>query len=272
MTKEYDIESLRSLNDSYDFEHVLDEREVQKVNMLVEKIETSRSQTKPKPGDLLTYTSIHGDYSPKAFIESYDDRGLSICMNPCPPFTVPADDGVRCDMNGGSFTQIPSDKLKYVGKTTGLFKTWGHHGACLNGAVYFYAEVSQWEYAEPNTLYGEFTTKEWRKLYLYKSEDKNCLYKGEGMVFQNEETFQKFLKAYNGTVFKGNWENQIVVWCYKDAIKKIPPQQWEELNIPTQTRRIAGFPTPVKICKDTEKHLIITLISLPIEENSNSIQ
>jgi hypothetical protein len=68
-TKRYSIKALLQLNESYDCDHSLTEWDVAKVNNLVERIESSRSATKPEAGDRLLYTSKHGDYSPVAFIE-----------------------------------------------------------------------------------------------------------------------------------------------------------------------------------------------------------
>lgn len=61
---------------------------------------------------------------------------------------------------------VPPKALKYVCKEEKLFKDWGSCGARGNGTVSFKAEVSIWEYIEPDPLYDDYTTKDWRK-YTY---------------------------------------------------------------------------------------------------------
>ena len=52
-----------------------------------------------------------------------------------------------------------------------------------------------------------------RKLILdFAAKGKNGnLYQGFDIAFRDEAEFRQFLKDYEGTVFKGNWDNQIVL-------------------------------------------------------------
>jgi len=146
--KKYDVRTLRPLNESYDYYHRLTEKDVAKVNNLVERIESSRSDIKPKVGDRLLYTSKRGQYSPIAFIEKNNAGELFVCIRPMIPFVVKEGHQIYYDVSGGPFTGMHESKLKYKGTVNNNFKTWGHSGACANGAVHFQAKVSMWEYTE----------------------------------------------------------------------------------------------------------------------------
>ena len=141
--------------------------------------------------------------------------------------------------------------------TEGVFKDWGHCGACANGSVSFLAKVPLWFYAEPNPRYGDFTTETYRKFYLHKREESENgnLYQGFDIAFRDEAEFRQFLKDYEGTVFKGNWDNQIVLWCFRREYVFLPSAEWETFNAPIETRRLNFHPEQVKIVKDMEKHI-----------------
>jgi hypothetical protein len=219
---EYTIESLVRINESYNHEHGVSESDVKKTNDWVKHIEASRSSVIPKAGDRIIYTSQHGDYSSEAVIEKVDKNGLHVCIYPMIPFVskTEAEDGIHLCVSGGPFTHIPVNSPKYIGKIKAGFKDWGHYGACGNGAVCFNAEVSRWEYGEQEPLYGNFTTRDWCRIYLYKLSDtqrlkSGYLYSGDGIAFRTEAEYQTFLKTTGATVFSGNWENQLVLWLSK---------------------------------------------------------
>lgn len=259
-TKRYIRETLLPLNESYHDAHTLTKDDVDKVNELVERIESTRSSHKPKAGDRLLYTSGHGDYSPVALIEKNRDGELFICVRPMIPFTCPAEDGISCNVSGGPFTGTHESKLKYAGTVSNHFYVWGHNGMRANGAVHFQAEVSMWEYAEPEPLFGDFTTRTWRKITLNKTKDPAAeyLYTGEGFAFKDEHEYQDFLHTFHGTVFPGYWDNQLVIWCYRDELQGLPLRQWEAVDAPITIRKIGALPTNVKIQKDHENHQVIT--------------
>ena len=81
------------------------------------------------------------------------------------------------------------------------------------------------------------------------------LYHGDGIAFRNEAEFRQFLKDYEGTVFKGNRENQIVVWCFRREYVFLPSDEWEKIGAPAEERRLNFHPEQVKIAKDMEKHI-----------------
>lgn len=263
--KRYDIRTLRPFNESYHDDHILTEEDVDKVNYLVERIELSRSQSKPKAGDRLLYTSKHGDYSPIAFLEKNKDGELYVCIKPMVPFVWETDGKIIYDVSGGPFTGIHERELKYAGDVNNRFKTWGHSGMRANGAVHFQAKVSMWEYTEPEQLFGNFTTKTWRKITVSKTTDPAAryLYSGDGLTFSTEEEYLDFLQIFHATVFPGYWQNQFVIWCYYDELKGLPLQQWDAVNAPVTIRKIGALPTKVKIQEDYEKHQVITFFIRP---------
>ena len=211
----YGIETLKTLNVLYDREHWLTQEDVDMANRYVELIERTRSETTPQIGDRLIYLSRHGDYYGNALIDSMDEKKglLSICEQPYVPFVWQSADNIRLSVSGGAFHHVKTDDLKFNGWTEGAFKDWGHCGSCAHGAVTFTAKVPQWIYREPEPLYGDFTTETYRRFYLHKDLEARNLYQSLDIAFHNEEDFRQFLQDYEGTVFKGNWKNQIVVWC-----------------------------------------------------------
>ena len=270
----YDVKTLLSLNESYDYDHKLTEWDVDKVNNLVKEVESSRSVTKPKAGDRLLYTSAYGDYSPEAFIEKNRKGELFVCVGPMVPFVELSEANIYYDVSGGPFTGMHEDKLKYVGTVNNYFKTWGHSGACANGAVHFLVEVNMWEYIEPEPLYGDFTTKTWRKLFINKVIDptRDYLYKGSGLMFRNEDEYQDFLNVLCGTEFPSYDKGQLVIWCYKEELKGVSQQEWNAIDAPVTSRKIGTLPTNVKVQKDHENHSVITFYVHPDEFKSVSNQ
>lgn len=259
----YDLQLLRSMNNPRDFMRKITQEDVLKVNKLVEHIKNTRCNTTPKFGDTIMYTSKHGDFFSKSMIGDPTDIGLSISMNCfCVPVVTPVKDGVESNSLIGFSTYVPKNKVKYIGTTERLFQTRGNTKINYIDSLYFKAEVNLWEYEEPDQLYGEFTSRHWRKIYFYKTElGEECLYYSKSLTFQSEETFERFLKNYHATKFEGLYEGQIVVFCYYDILKEVPADEWEKLNAPIQTRTIWDKPTKVKMCKDDAKHQIINVVS-----------
>lgn len=265
--KRYVKETLIELpgNASYDADHHLRQEDVDRVNHPVERLETSRSGIQPKSGDRLLYTSKHGDYCPVAFIEKNRDGKLFVCVKPMVPFVWTEKGCLYYDVSGGPFAGMHESGLKYAGISSYNFKTWGHDGMRANGAVYFRAEVSMWEYAEPEPLFGNFTTKTWRKITLNKTADPAAgyLYTGEGFTFKDECEYREFLELFCGTAFPGYRDSQFVIWCYRDEFKGLPLQEWEAVDAPVTTRKIGTLPTNVKIQKDHESHEVMTFYVRP---------
>ena len=179
-------------------------------------------------------------------IENNDEESgrISICEEPYIPFVWEQDANIRLSVSGGAFHHIDPKQLKFVRWTEGAFKDWGNCGACANGAVTFTARVPLWSYSEPDSLYGDFTTETWRQYYLTKDTgpDARNLYQGYDIAFRTEENFRQFLKDYEGTVFKGNWENQIVLWCFRHENRFLPQHEWDKIDAPAMERVSTSIP------------------------------
>ena len=253
----YDIETLKTLNVLYDREHRLTQEDVDMANRYVELIERTRLEITPQVGDRLIYLSRYGDYYGNALIDSMDEKKnlLSICEQPYVPFVWQSADNIRLSVSGGAFHHVKTDDLKFNGWTEGAFKDWGHCRSCANGAVTFTARVPQWIYREPEPLYGDFTTETYRRFYLHKAPEARNLYQSLDIAFHNEEDFQQFLQDYEGPVFKGNWKDQIVVWCFRREYVFLPLSEWEKIDVPAVERRLNFHPEQVKIVKDMKKHI-----------------
>ncbi len=255
----YTVETLKPYNLSYDSNHWLTQDDVNMANNYVELIERTRSEETPQIGDRLIYVDKYGSYYGFALIDSIDkERGLlSICEQAYVPFVWEQDGNIRLSVSGGAFHYIDPKKMKFVEWVDAPFKDWGHCGACANGAVVFLAKVPQWLYSEANPLYGDFTTETWRQFYLNKETkpEASNLYQGYGIAFKDEEQYQEFLKDYKATVFPGNWENQIVVWCFRSEYVFFPLEEWEKIEAPIVERRLNFFPEQVKLVKDMDKHI-----------------
>lgn len=251
----YSIETLKERNVSYDHEHGLTQEDVDMANRYVELIERTRSEMTPQVGDRLVYVSRHGDHYPYALIDDERNGSLSVCEQPYVPFVWPVAGSIRLSVSGGAFHSIDPKELKFVKWTEGSFKDWGHCGACAHGAVTFTAKVPQWIYREPEPLYGDFTTETFRRFYLHKDSEARNLYQSLDIAFHNEGDFQQFLQDYEGTVFQGNWENQIVVWCFHREYVFLPLSEWEKIDAPAVERRLDFHPEQVKIVKDMERHI-----------------
>ncbi|MFR3034258.1 MAG: DUF4121 family protein, partial [Alistipes putredinis] len=172
---------------------------------------------------------------------------------PYVPFVWRTADGIGCAVSGGPFTIVAPKALQPTGTVPGDFCAWGHCGACGNGVVRFCAEVPLWEYREPESLYGDFSTEKWRKISLYK--DTECrngdFYRGECISFGSEEEFQRFLSDYEGTVFAAPGPKSVIVWCYRDEQTAVSQEEWDALDAPVTERRIYNAPQPVKLVRIT---------------------
>ena len=256
----YSVETLRELNVSYDHEHGLTQKDVDMANSYVELIEQTRSEITPQIGDRLIYVTEDGDYYGNALIENlhHKNKGhLSICEQPSIPFVWNDNGNIRLSVSGGAFHAVNPKELKFLKWTDGSFKDWGHCRACANGAVAFYAKVPMWFYSEPNPKYGNFTTETYRKFYFNKKEESEAgnLYQGFDIAFRNEAELQQFVEDYEGTIFKGNWPTQIVLWCFRREYIFLPLPEWEKIESPAVERRLNFHPEQVKIVKDMEQHI-----------------
>lgn len=142
--KKYTLETLRPLNQSYDYDHMLTQSDVDMANDRIVIIQSSRDDNTPQPGDIIQYTTKRGDKYDHAHIESVNNDSCYICTMPMIPFVIVDDNQIRCSTSGGIWCNVPRDGVSYIGKAEKLFKDWGRYGAQANGAVCFLAEVNVW--------------------------------------------------------------------------------------------------------------------------------
>ena len=230
-------------------------------NKYVRIIQSTRSKKIPKPGDRIRLTTKHGDYYHKAHIEQLCENGLSVCEKPYVPFIYPSKDGISCDTSGGSWCSVNPDDLKYVGKELKQFKDWGTCGVRANGTIYFEAEVSVWEYNEPDPLYNDFSTKSWRKDYVYLlpvEQQKECgyMYYATRISWKTLDELNAYVLKYKGKLFEGNWNNQQVLWCYHHIETSVTQHEWDNLQLPQCTIYCNGE-LPAKYKYDDSNRAVI---------------
>ncbi|WCK57363.1 DUF4121 family protein (plasmid) [Aneurinibacillus sp. Ricciae_BoGa-3] len=233
--EKYRMETLKAINESYDYEHRVTQKDVDTVNQLVVLIEQSRSKTIPQVGDMVEFTDKYGEYYSHTHIETEEGEELYICERPFTPFVGHKKDlsAFYTSTSGGAWTNIPKN-LKYVGKKEKAFVVWGHNGACGNGAVNFFAEVSVWEYSEGN---HEYTTKTHDRFHVSFLEDgdeygyKYIVTKGgtSYTAFRTEKEYKAWLKTYHGVEINGYGQNSKMVWTFKQEEICLPLDKY--LNI-----------------------------------------
>lgn len=217
----YNLESLVEVNPSYHHEHRVLMSDVEKANRIAQVIELTRRDDTPQAGDIVRYTTKHGDYYPKAHIEGLNEDGkLVVCEQPYIPFVTVENGVVRTDTSGGSWSALPA-KLERVGTAQKAFKAWGHCGPCGNGAFTVLAQVNVWRYTDGNP---EFSTENHdmfyatrlerpdRYGYIYRvSQDYSTPYK----AFRTEAEYLRWLETIQGVERQAAWPNSRIVWASK---------------------------------------------------------
>lgn len=223
---QYDLDGLISANLSYHHEHRVTESDVQKANALVQAIEASRNSTAPQPGDIIQYTTKHGDFYARAHIEGLTDDGkLSICEQPYIPFVLVDNGRVRTNTSGGAWAAVPA-QLEFVGPSRKSFKAWGHCGPCGNGTFQVLAQVNVWRYTDGNP---EFTTEHHDMYYathLDHPDGYGYIYhvsKGYSTpytAFRTDAEYQEWLNQVGGIERPAAWPSSRLVWAKKAETNK----------------------------------------------------
>lgn len=123
----------------------------------------------------------------------------------------------------------------------------------------FQAKVNVWAYTEPNPLFGEYTTRLYRRFHVYfgKKPDDILEYRifvNENFTaFHNEQEYVAWLKTYKGAEFKT--ETGTVVFLYRKQELLIPKKDWDNLSLPIDTRLINGL-IDIKYQVDDESKVI----------------
>ena len=275
-TDKYTKETLTAINDRFCNSHYpgITDSDLAMANDYVRLIESTRSNETPKEGDRIRYTNKYGDYYERAHIEHVRDGVVNICEQPYVPFIDKNrnGDGIYCSTSGGAWTNIPVDKLTYVGTEEKTFCDWGHDHACADGAVEFKANISVWEYNENEQPYS---TKTHNKMYVYyrkEPDDYGYRFTGtEGAMnskaWRNKLELQAWLETVKGEVVKGNWDNQIIVWYWKQKKVHVSPTEYENLPYPEDTMLMNGY----RRCKrkyDEDNHTVTTYFVWYWEDDS----
>ena len=154
----YDLDSLELANG--DFGYLITEKEVRKVNRMLELMENVRSrQMCPTEGDCVEFVSRSGDYFGKAHIERITGKYADICLIPETVFCFDDMGKAAYDTAGSPWTQVNIRNMKPAGSEIRIFRTWGFGKRSNTGSLRFDAPVRKWEYREPNPLYDGYTTR-----------------------------------------------------------------------------------------------------------------
>lgn len=139
---------LVAMSYAYNHYHGVREKDVKLANYLSQLLEDTRCDNCPTPGDII----ICKGPGKVEYKRGHLDRELgdysSICVKPYTPFTFASNTGLYFSTSGGYWFSVPDELqelVKYVGKDKKLFTTWGHCGACADGAFKFQAIVNVWE-------------------------------------------------------------------------------------------------------------------------------
>lgn len=254
-----DIENFYKINGLYHIEHGITENDIKMAENYINYIEKTRSDKIPKVGDIVKYTTEYGDYYGRALISANSGANeIEICEQPYVPFICDTNNNdMKLSVSGGAFTHTNKNNLKYLGKEKRQFCDWGSCGACANGAVDFEAEVSVWEYKELNK-FGEYTTKDYDKMYISKSEKPNDLgyiIYGRGIAFKSEKDYQAFLKTYRAKEFENG--TNTVIFYYKEEDYLISEEEWQKLEgCQIDTRLLNASIITVKVKYDDENKKI----------------
>ena len=254
-----DKEIFYKINALYNIEHGITENDMKMAENYINYIEKTRSDKIPKVGDIVEYTTEYGDYYGRALISANSGANeIEICEQPYVPFICSTNNNdMSLSVSGGAFTHTNKNNLKYLGKEKRQFCDWGSCGACANGAVDFEAEVSVWEYKELNK-FGEYTTKDYDKMYISKSEKPNDLgyiIYGRGIAFKSEKDYQAFLKTYRAKEFENG--TNTVIFYYKEEDYLISEEEWQKLEgCQIDTRLLNASIITVKVKYDDENKKI----------------
>lgn len=143
----YTKETLREVNERYESNHFLTEKDVNMANIYKLAIESSRSCHAPKPGDVLIMkdgTKRHIDEVENEYLKQ---GKITIVDGAYVPFTslIIHDSNIKVKLNtsGGPWSSIDSDKIEHTGKQQSkLFGFFGNCGMRAGGQLQIHAMVN----------------------------------------------------------------------------------------------------------------------------------
>lgn len=262
----YTLETLSKINRSFISAHYeLLQMDVDRVNTCVERIEKSRTPKKPMPGDIVRYTDELGYYHPHAYIEKIQGDQAHICISAgvyCHPDDE-KENGFHAYVSaGGPFCTIPLKKMIFTEEQEEKrFWHFGHCGACADGGIDFNATVNVWE-CDLNE--ERYSTRTHDKHYIFYDPEPDKFggnyqfVSDKHKAWKTEEDFQAWLRTFRGVVEPGNWENQLIVWTYKNIEHHLSPEEYEDLNVPEDTFLMNGSIRRCKRVYDDKSYIVHT--------------
>ena len=214
------VEKLKEVNQSYHYNKGITEKETEKANSIATVI-TKAAQTKnPQVGDIVLYTTEHGDYHANAVIEKIDSKKFYICEagSLWAGINGQTQKHYISVGSGGSFKWLDIEKLEATRETKErTFQTWGRNGAEANGAFYFPATVKVWIYNEINK-YAPYSTKLYNKYYIHKNDNPEAEYMFRASLrmraWETYKDFNAWLLKNRAVIFE-HYNNSYVVFTYK---------------------------------------------------------
>ena len=263
------INELLKINKRFLYTHrVITGNDIKNIEHLQSLIELTRDETTPKAGDIVKLTTEHGDYYGTALISNVwgeptdNDIEFEVCECPYTPFMGRYDEktqNIKMSVSGGSFHNFKRNMFQYAGKGKRKFCDWGHCGACGDGAIDFFATVNVWEVKE-NNRFAPYTTEKYNKMYIYKLDkpsDYGYIIKGDGIAFKTQKDYEAFLKTYKAKEFKGYYNNQTIIFCYKEENFYLTKEEWNKLEkCQIDTRLCNGSIITVKVKYDNRNKKI----------------
>ena len=145
--KKYTIGTLMLENVLYESEHIINEKDVEKINRYIDFFKERLNAKTVSAGDVV-FIKIQGKNKYyNAHIESVDvTSGICyICTSPYIPFTFLKDKNLSFSTSGGYWADVKIEDLKMSDEIEKSFCTWGSCGARGNGGLNFRTEVRKWE-------------------------------------------------------------------------------------------------------------------------------
>ncbi|WP_455606357.1 DUF4121 family protein [Bacteroides sp.] len=249
----YNLKSLARLNEHEGRACSIEECDVEKVNRLISRMRKDREENlTPVAGDAVTYTTRGGDYYPLAHIERRDDRETHLCLLPQIPFCHENEGRICYNTEGDPWVTTAPGALLPDGIRSKRFRTWGHTGRHKNGAVLFHTFVRAWKYAEPEPLYGEYTTEKWTRYLIDRRPDIEpagaFIYRIGSFTLYSREELDRLVEILHGKVFDGFRPGLFILWGYRMEWKELPAWEWNTLQAETHLSFLGV--SPVKIRTD----------------------
>lgn len=252
----YTVETLQSLQDSFDYGYPVTQSDVDKVNRLIALIHQEREGEKiPAAGDIIAYTTRSGDYYQNTHIERMDDKEAYICLTANTPFCFDNNGKAGYNTEGNLWSQLDFKLPQPDGIRLKFFKTWGHRGRCKNGAVYFMATVRMWKYAEPEPLYEKYSTKNWTKYSISRWPDPErkgeFYYIGDGFSLYSQRELDRLVEVLHGEIFCGIYRNSLILWGYRMEWKLLTGQEWNKIKAEAHLSFLGEATVKIRTCHDT---------------------